>query len=190
MAPIHGFFRLFNSCNLGHCPMFTALIEMLAAIVVANLYEWVIHKYVLHGMGRKKGSLWSSHWSVHHAKARRNGYHDEDYLNVLGGGWNEGKKEVAGIGLLAIVQIPSMLLFPWYSATMILMGVAYFLVHRQSHLNPEWARKWVPWHYDHHMGKRQDANWCVTFPLWDHILGTRVQMVCRDLPGIAVPETS
>jgi hypothetical protein len=23
------------------------------------------------------------------------------------------------------------------------------------------------------MGKHQDANWCVTMPLWDHILRTR-----------------
>jgi sterol desaturase/sphingolipid hydroxylase (fatty acid hydroxylase superfamily) len=160
--------------------MLMALTEILAAIVVANLYEWIIHKHLLHGMGRKKGSLWSSHWSVHHAKARRNGYIDDDYQDVLGGGWSEGKKEVAGIFLLALIQVPTMAIFPWYSGVMVLMAIAYFLVHRQSHLYPDWARKWVAWHYDHHMGKRQDANWCVTFPLWDHILGTRVKMACRE----------
>ena len=53
------------------------------------------------------------------------------------------------------------------------MALAYFLIHRKSHLDPSWAKKYAPWHYDHHMGKNQDANWCVTFPLWDHILGTR-----------------
>ena len=70
--------------------MLTAPIEILAAIVVANLYEWIIHKHVLHGLGKKKGSLWSSHWSVHHRKSRHNGYYDEDYLDVLGSGWSEG----------------------------------------------------------------------------------------------------
>jgi sterol desaturase/sphingolipid hydroxylase (fatty acid hydroxylase superfamily) len=170
--------------------MLTALTEILAAIVVANLYEWFIHRYLLHGMGRKKGSLWSSHWAVHHRNCRRNGNYDEDYLNVLSGGWSEGKKEVVGILLLAVLQIPTMFLLPYYSGTMVLMAIAYFLVHRQSHLDPDWSRKWVPWHYDHHMGRNQDANWGVTLPIWDHILGTREKMENRDLPReIAHSET-
>ena len=28
-------------------------------------------------------------------------------------------------------------------------------------------------HYDHHMGADQDANWCVTRPWFDWIMGTR-----------------
>jgi sterol desaturase/sphingolipid hydroxylase (fatty acid hydroxylase superfamily) len=24
------------------------------------------------------------------------------------------------------------------------------------------------------MGRDQDKNWCVTFPLWDYVMGTRV----------------
>lgn len=35
-------------------------------------------------------------------------------------------------------------------------------MHRRSHLEPEWAKKRIPWHYDHHMNSNQDANWCVT----------------------------
>ena len=34
--------------------------------------------------------------------------------------------------------------------------------------------KKIPWHYDHHMNSNQDANWCVTKPWFDYILGTRV----------------
>ena len=57
-------------------------------------------------------------------------------------------------------------------------------------------RRWAPWHYDHHMGKNQDANWCVTFPLWDHILGTRIHYantqkelddLCRNVVKNATP---
>ena len=35
----------------------------------------------------------------------------------------------------------------------------------------------MPWHYDHHMGLDQDQNWCVTWPLMDHLFGTRVKWV-------------
>jgi sterol desaturase/sphingolipid hydroxylase (fatty acid hydroxylase superfamily) len=30
-------------------------------------------------------------------------------------------------------------------------------------------------HYDHHMGKNQDSNWCVTRPWFDWVMGTRVR---------------
>lgn len=39
----------------------------------------------------------------------------------------------------------------------------------------EWAKKHVPWHYDHHMGKNQDANWGVTTDWVDKLLGTRIK---------------
>ena len=50
----------------------------------------------------------------------------------------------------------------------------YFSIHRRAHLEPEWAMKKIPWHYDHHMNANQDANWCVTKPWFDYLLGTRV----------------
>ena len=37
----------------------------------------------------------------------------------------------------------------------------------------DWARENLPWHYDHHMGPDQNANWCVTKPWFDHVMGTR-----------------
>ena len=53
-------------------------------------------------------------------------------------------------------------------------AVNYFYVHRRSHLEPEWGRKRIPWHFDHHMNSNQDANWCVTRPCFDYIMGTRL----------------
>ena len=85
----------------------SALFEIFVALIVSNLYEWIAHKYILHGLGKKKSSFF------------------------------------------------------------------YYFAHRKSHLDVQWGKKWMPWHFDHHMGKNQDLNWCVVFPLWDHILGTR-----------------
>jgi sterol desaturase/sphingolipid hydroxylase (fatty acid hydroxylase superfamily) len=147
--------------------------EIIAGILIANLYEWIIHKYVLHGLGKRKGSRWSSHWTMHHRKSRRNENFDDDYLEVFSGDWNEGRKEIIGLLFLTLLQAPMLFVFPWYVMTMTLMAIAYFFVHRKSHLDIEWAKRWVPWHYDHHMGKNQECNWGITLPLWDYILGTR-----------------
>tara|TARA_B100001123_G_scaffold451191_2_gene628266 strand:- start:6046 stop:6546 length:501 start_codon:yes stop_codon:yes gene_type:complete len=154
----------------------SAIIQIMIAIIVANLYEWVIHKHVLHGLGKKKNSSWSSHWSVHHRNCRQNENFDQDYLDVFGGGWSEGAKEIVGVLFLAIIQIPTFFVFPWYAGTSIMMAGLYFFIHRKAHLDIDWCKKWVPWHYDHHMGKDQDKNWGVTLPLWDYILGTRVKL--------------
>ena len=35
------------------------------------------------------------------------------------------------------------------------------------------GKQHLPWHYDHHMGRDQNANWCVTHPLFDNVMGTR-----------------
>ena len=49
----------------------------------------------------------------------------------------------------------------------------YYYTHKHAHLDPEWARAKLPWHVDHHLAPNQDANWCVTRPWFDLILGTR-----------------
>src|SRR5690349_15746488 len=84
-------------------------------LAASNATEWLIHKYVLHGLGQKKGSFWSFHWHDHHKNVRRNDHVDPDYEHPL----------------------------------------------------------FRPWHYDHHMGPNQHANWCVTRPWFDQLMGTR-----------------
>ena len=42
-------------------------------------------------------------------------------------------------------------------------------------MDVEWAKKNIPWHYEHHMGNNQDANWGVTNSFWDLLIGTRVK---------------
>lgn len=38
----------------------------------------------------------------------------------------------------------------------------------------EWGEQHAPWHFDHHMDNNPGANWCVTRPWFDYIIGTRV----------------
>jgi len=37
------------------------MIGILAGLAYANASEWLIHKYALHGLGKRKGSVWAFH---------------------------------------------------------------------------------------------------------------------------------
>lgn len=142
-------------------------------LLTVNTVEWLFHKYVLHGLGKDKKSMWSDHWHIHHKQARKYRMIDKDYreplIPVL-----INTYELKAI-LLGMASLTPLLPFcPWFVSTVWVCGAAYYVIHRRSHLDEEWGKKWVPWHYDHHFGKNQDANWCVTFPLADYILGTRI----------------
>jgi sterol desaturase/sphingolipid hydroxylase (fatty acid hydroxylase superfamily) len=156
--------------------MTSVLTQVVLGVLVSNFLEWSLHKYVLHVWAKSKRSPFSSHWHQHHNVVRKTGGFDHGYDTV----WDiysEGTRELLGIFLLALLQIPTFFIFPAYAVTTVVMTVAYYLVHRKSHVDPEWGRRNLTWHYDHHMGPNQDSNWCVTFPLFDYILGTRVKYV-------------
>jgi sterol desaturase/sphingolipid hydroxylase (fatty acid hydroxylase superfamily) len=148
------------------------MLGFLVGLVAANAGEWVVHKYVLHGLGRRKHSYWSFHWHEHHRMVRRTGGVDPMYKKPF---WRAQAKRREVVGLLtnALSVAPLLPIAPGFVGAVWLSSGAYYYVHRRAHLDPAWARRWVPWHYDHHMGPRQHANWCVTFPLWDWVMGTR-----------------
>ncbi|MDX1959839.1 MAG: sterol desaturase family protein [Leptospiraceae bacterium] len=152
------------------------MLGFINGLIFANAAEWVIHKYILHEEGRKKDSFWRFHYVEHHKNARLNDFLDPDYEKSIFE-WNAQSKEAFALAVGAISQIPifpispSFVLGVWTS-----MGY-YYYIHKKSHEEPNFAREHLPWHYDHHMGKNQDANWCVTFPLFDHIMGTRIPYV-------------
>jgi Fatty acid hydroxylase superfamily len=144
-------------------------------LAVANAGEWLIHKHVLHGLGRERKSFWSFHWHEHHASARRSEMFDEAYTRPLFEPWEPQTKEAAALLGLAAAHLPLFPFAPFYVATIWASELRYYRVHKRSHLDVEWCRQHLPWHFDHHMGKDQDANWCVTDPFFDDLLGTRVR---------------
>ncbi|OIJ34878.1 MULTISPECIES: sterol desaturase family protein [Acinetobacter] len=150
-----------------------------AGLVIANGYEWFAHKYLLHGVHRKGKPRFSptpkqmeSHWA-HHREVRKQGFSDDCYVEGLDN-WrtrNELMSLALAAGVLSVVFYPfskGMALAAIYSAG------NYYYVHRRAHLEPDWAKRTIPWHYDHHMNSNQDANWCVTRPWFDYVMGTRV----------------
>ncbi len=139
----------------------------------ANAVEWLTHKYVLHGLGRKKGSMWRFHWAQHHRIARKNGMYDQSYKEPFWR-WSSRGKEIAGILGLAALHLPLLKVAPYFTAAVLFSSGNYLYRHRKAHVDVEWGKKHMPHHWDHHMGPNQDANWCVTYPWLDWLLGTRV----------------
>lgn len=154
----------------------TALVEIPLGLFYGNAMEWVIHKYLLHGLGKNKANFWSFHWHDHHRNARRNDMMDEDYQRPLKLSEPPGK-ELASLILAAIVHAPLLLVAPFFTLTAWYCAFNYYRLHKKCHLDPEWGRENMPWHVDHHMGPDQDQNWCVTKPWFDLIMGTRVKYV-------------
>ena len=150
-------------------------------LLASNFGEWIIHRNILHKRGKKKGHFFNFHWYDHHAVARKNGMVDPAYrVGWFGGGWNSRTKEATS---LIVGALPWVALFPWapgFCAATIYSSWNYYWVHKKAHLDPEWARKHLPWHVDHHMGVDQDQNWCVTKPWFDLVFGTRVKYVGTD----------
>lgn len=142
------------------------------ALAWSSAGEWWIHKHILHGKGKHRESFWSFHWHEHHRNARRNAHRDECYERPLVGWHAQGKETLALVGLAAL-HAPLLPVAPWFTLTVWWRVLHYHRVHKRSHLDPEWARRELPWHYDHHMGPDQDANWGVTHAWADEVFGTR-----------------
>ncbi len=100
-------------------------------------------------------------------------FHDHGYVEGIRN-WRT-KNEIVSLAVVATVASGAVLSYSKGMSLAALYSAAnYYYIHRRTHLEPDWAVKKIPWHYDHHMNSNQDANWCVTKPWFDYILGTRV----------------
>lgn len=141
-------------------------------LMTANAFEWFMHKHVLHEQGRDKSNFWAFHFHEHHKVVRKNEYHDPNYFKFPLGRHAQGK-EAWGLIAAGVAVAPLFPVAPFYVGTLWYCAANYYRVHKKSHMDPAWGRANIPWHYDHHMGRNPDANWCVTRPWFDYVMGTR-----------------
>ena len=141
-------------------------------LLYCNAAEWLIHKHVLHPAGRKKGSWFRFHWMEHHRECRLHDMKDEAYERSVFGDHAQGREALA-LTLGTLAHLPLFPVAPFFTATVVYGAVNYYRAHKRAHLDPAWGKENLPWHYDHHMAPDQDANWCVTKPFFDHLMGTR-----------------
>ena len=139
------------------------MIGILFGFLYANFLDWSIHILLHKPRGR---SRFKFHWK-HHRVARKNNNSDPDYKLKI---WHN-ETYLTALGIL--LHIPLIFVWPPFATTAIAYGLLYMFLHRLSHTYVDFFKTWMPWHYEHHMGKNQNANWCVICHLMDHIMGTR-----------------
>jgi hypothetical protein len=145
--------------------MFNCIIFFTLGIILGNISEYIIHKYILHDLGKSKKSFFSAHWHRHHRTARRNDFYDQNYKNI-----KNNKLEIMQLIFLIALFFPLKYIHIFLFLGGCFNALMYFILHRYMHLNPLKAKKYFRWHWEHHMGKNQDENWCVTLPLTDFLL--------------------
>ncbi len=153
----------------------------IAGYVYAVAAEWVVHRYVFHVLGKKKGSPFQFHWKDHHRAAHKHEGGDPAFEGSVFS-WNAFGREFWGIIAGIIIHSPLLLVAPAAWIAMSLAGLNYHRCHRKSHLDIEWCKEKLPWHWDHHMGDAEtaDANWCVTCEWFDKLMGTRVPYIPKE----------
>jgi hypothetical protein len=148
--------------------------HFLLGLFYANAGEWLMHKYIFHGLGSETRSFWSYHLQEHHAICVRHKMVDPGYKNITLRTWNTQSKELFVLTTIALLHLPLLWLFPSFTIAVYLSIAFYYYMHRKAHLNPAWAKRYLRWHYEHHLGENISANWCVTWPLFDYLLRTRI----------------
>ena len=149
--------------------MLFVILSIFLAFLYATFSEWWIHKYVLHGLGKKKNNWFSFHWHSHHRKCRRNRNKDISYLQKDPLHFSV-KKELIGLTTILALHTPLLYVSSAFYFTLVVCATRYFFMHRRSHIDVRWGQRAMPWHWKHHMGKDQDANWGITTDFWDRIL--------------------
>ena len=142
--------------------MYIAL-QVFIGWVYGHAAEYFIHKYVLHNNKLFK-NIFKRHFGTHHRIARKNKMYDENYLNLLK---KSSVFEILGLSLLLLLHSPLLLIIPYFWMPLLYSAFAYYYIHRRSHLDVSWGKKWLPWHYSHHMENDQNKNWGVRLPMFD-----------------------
>ena len=130
--------------------------------VYASIVEWAIHKYLFHELGKKKGSKFSFHIRDHHINCLKNGNRDRHFSH----------REIPGILFLLLINFPVVYFMPSFYYAMCTYGMLFILVHNIAHIWPQFGKKYIPWHWDHHM-RYQNHNFNVVLPIADYMFGTR-----------------
>ncbi|GAW87226.1 conserved hypothetical protein [Bathymodiolus platifrons methanotrophic gill symbiont] len=146
-------------------------LQFVLGLLVANMGEWFIHRYCLHGLGQRKDSFWAYHLYEHHAVVLRNNMLDTGYQKWPIH-WNSQAKELLVLVCILLLNLPFFWWLNGYACAIYFSVVIYYLLHRQAHCNQGWAKTYLPWHYHHHM-TNDEADWCISHPLFDYLMKTR-----------------
>jgi sterol desaturase/sphingolipid hydroxylase (fatty acid hydroxylase superfamily) len=143
-----------------------AMLQFVLGWFYGHIFEYIAHRYLLHGRKRFK-RLFRNHFKSHHNISRKNQMYDSSYKNLL-----SSKFEVISLSLALVLHLPVLYFAPYFFAAILWSVTAYYVIHKISHVNTAWGKRWLPWHYEHHMGKNQHINWGVRLPIVDKLFRT------------------
>ena len=146
------------------------LLEVLVAWVYSHVLEWIVHKYVLHNPRLK--TPFRNHFGRHHKISRKN--HMVDLPETKNSTLNFEKKYLLYGSLL---HLPLAFIFVYAYITLLVCALSYYIIHQRAHRDISWARRHLPWHYEHHLGIDQNCNWGVRLPFVDILMGTRKHFI-------------
>ena len=138
------------------------MLGFVLGFLYGSVLEYGIHDVIFHRLGKKKGSMWAYHLKGHHVLSRKNNFVD----------LTESKIESLGMMLLILIHLP-IIVFNfgfWFGVT--LHAVAFNVLHGLQHRHPEFTKKYMRWHWEHHM-KDSNKNFGVVTPWMDYLFGTR-----------------
>ena len=126
-----------------------------------SLIEYLVHRYLFHGLGKKKDSIFAYHLRDHHLVSRRNDFIDNK-LTV---------HEAIGVVFLVALHVPAFFLSTYLFAGIAFYALLFVVLHNTMHKTPGLAKKYFWWHWNHHM-KNQNKSWNVVLPIFDLLTGT------------------
>ena len=154
---------------------FYVIFQIFTGWIYGYIMEYVFHRWIFHSnrLGKNKNSIFSFHFREHHRKSRIGKMRDKTYDKITITGCSSSKKEIIGLMFVNVIHFPIIFIFPFAYLSMMLNSVHYFYMHRKSHVDIEWSKKNMPWHYDHHLGIDQDSNYGIRSDIIDRLLFTK-----------------
>ena len=137
------------------------LLMFIFGLIYANFVEWFIHKFLFHGLGKKKNSIFAFHLREHHKNVLRNNYYDIKFSKI----------ELPGILLLLLLHVPVMYISAYFYIALAIYGLLFIVIHNIVHKYPAFGKRYFIWHWNHHMSD-QNKSWGVVCPIFDIAAGT------------------
>jgi len=147
--------------------VFSIFLQVACAWLYGHILEYFLHR-VMHDFKRFP-FFFKHHFSGHHKISRKNEMRDQSYDNIF---TKASLFEVLSLAAGAIVHLPLLFIWPFAYLTLLASIGQYYWMHRRAHIDVEWGKKRMPWHYQHHMSKDQHKNWGVRSDIIDRLMRT------------------
>ena len=116
--------------------MLILVVQFFLGLLYANAGEWLVHKHILHALGKNRHSFWAYHLHEHHAVCISNNMLDPGYQKLTLTTWNTQSKELVVLAGFVLLHVPILLIFPLFTSA-VYASLALIIT---SIVRPIWIR--------------------------------------------------